>query len=338
MLCDPPTKENNVLVTRITGIVLTVLTLAAAASLTPQPAAFAQSLPTPKPEIGTKIGSFTSPLNNETSGIAVSRRNKKWAEDIFWVHNDSGDGPFLYAISRDGDREGIFKVPNAKSVDWEDIAWGPGPDGKGDCLYIGDIGDNDGRRNDCVVYRIREPRLTEELSLSSKEDPLPVEGTVIAREFVYPDGPHDAETLLVHPKTGAVYIVTKSSDGSSGVYKFPPEQAGDIQSKVTLTKIATLTVPEEFTLLPKRITGGCISPDGRKVVFCTYFSGYEMTLPVTGKDTKDTKNFDAIWKTPLLPFNLPPIRQIEAITYSRDGKYVIVTGEGINAPIYTVKR
>ncbi len=262
----------------------------------------------------------------------MSRRNRKWDESIFWVHNDSGDKAFLYAITPDGDREAVVKIPGAKSVDWEDMAWGPGPDGKGDFLYIGDIGDNDSKRDDCVVYRIREPKLPDGLNLSSKDDPIKAEGSVVARRFVYPDGPHNAETLLVHPKTGAVYIVTKSSSGMSGVYKFPPEGPDASGKVVTLQKVGTLTVPEEFSLTPKRITGGSISPDGRRIAFCTYFSGYEMTLPPASKD------FNAIWMTPLRPFNLPPMRQTEAITYTRDGRSVIVMSEGVNAPIYSVKR
>ncbi|MES2461326.1 MAG: hypothetical protein V4671_12150 [Armatimonadota bacterium] len=309
-----------------------ILLLAVSGLIAPQRSTASQSPSTPKSRIGTLLGNFSSPMNNETSGIAVSRRNRKWDQDIFWVHNDSGDKAFLYAVTSDGDREAVIKIPGATSVDWEDIAWGPGPDGKGDCLYIGDIGDNDGRRDDCVVYRIREPKLRESLSLSSREDPLPLEGPVVARRFAYPDGPHDAETLLVHPKTGIVYIVTKSRSGTSGVYKFPPETADNSRKVVTLEKVAALTVPDEFTLIPRRITGGSISPDGRRIAFCTYFSGYELKLPANARD------FDAIWKAPLLPFNLPPLRQTEAITYTRDGKSVIVTSEGVNAPIYAVKR
>lgn len=315
----------------VTGLAALLLTFAPVAAPRLSVASEAPTGTMQKSQIGTLLGNLTSPMNDETSGIAVSRRNRKWDEDIFWIHNDSGDGPFLYAITPDGDREAVVKIPGAKSVDWEDMAWGPGPDGKGNFLYIGDIGDNS-KRDDCVVYRVREPKLGEGLNLSSKEEPILLEGPVIARRFVYPDGPHNAETLLVHPKTGAVYIVTKVNSGISGVYKFPAELPDNVQKVVTLQKVGTLTVPEEFSLTPKRITGGSISPDGKRVAFCTYFSGYELTLPPTSKD------FDALWKTPLRPFNLPPMRQTEAITYTRDGKSVIVTSEGVNAPIYSVKR
>ena len=70
----------------------------------------------------------------ESSGIVKSRRYP----GIFWVHNDSGNPPLLFAIKGDGQivRQFRLGVPN---LDWEDIAI----DDHGH-LYIGDIGNNTG--------------------------------------------------------------------------------------------------------------------------------------------------------------------------------------------------
>src|SRR5205085_4228948 len=54
----------------------------------------------------------------ESSGIVASRRNP----DIFWTHNDSGDGPLLYAFDRKGRSRGRWRVTDAQAIDWEDIA------------------------------------------------------------------------------------------------------------------------------------------------------------------------------------------------------------------------
>ena len=83
----------------------------------------------------------------EASGIVKSRRHP----GIFWVHNDSGNPPALFAIRRDGTvvREFRLEVPN---VDWEDIAI----DDEGH-LYLGDIGNNGGLLALRAVYRIDEP-------------------------------------------------------------------------------------------------------------------------------------------------------------------------------------
>ena len=83
----------------------------------------------------------------EASGIVKSRRYP----EIFWVHNDSGNPPLLFAIRRDGRivRQFRLEVPN---IDWEDIAI----DDQGH-LYLGDIGNNGGVLPVRVIYRIDEP-------------------------------------------------------------------------------------------------------------------------------------------------------------------------------------
>src|SRR5437762_2268766 len=62
----------------------------------------------------------------ESSGVVASRVTP----DVYWTHNDSGDGPFVYAfrLSR-ADRErqiahllGTVELIGATNVDWEDIA------------------------------------------------------------------------------------------------------------------------------------------------------------------------------------------------------------------------
>src|SRR5207248_3297632 len=76
----------------------------------------------------------------ESSGLAASRTTP----GVLWTHNDSGDGPYLFAIDRKGNTLARYRVPKADNVDWEDIAIATGADGK-PILYIGDIGDNHSR-------------------------------------------------------------------------------------------------------------------------------------------------------------------------------------------------
>ena len=60
---------------------------------------------------------------SESSGLAASRLTR----GAYWTHNDSGDGPFLYAFDTRGDSLGVFRVAGAQARDWEDMAAGPGP-------------------------------------------------------------------------------------------------------------------------------------------------------------------------------------------------------------------
>src|SRR5262245_58975300 len=92
-------------------------------------------------------GALDARVIPEASGIVKSRR----FPGIFWVHNDSGNPPGLFAIRSDGAiiRQFRLAVPN---IDWEDIAI----DDQGH-LYLGDIGNNGGLLPVRVIYRIDEP-------------------------------------------------------------------------------------------------------------------------------------------------------------------------------------
>ena len=100
-----------------------------------------------------KDGTLLNKSIDESSGLVASRVNP----GIYWTHNDSGDGPFIYAFDQTGRSRGIVRVAGANNRDWEDISVGPGPQTGTSYLYIGDIGDNDFIRREVVLYRIPEP-------------------------------------------------------------------------------------------------------------------------------------------------------------------------------------
>src|ERR1044071_2795033 len=114
----------------------------------PAPASISGAYGTPK-----KIANLKDAAVRESSGLVASRTTP----GIYWTHNDSGDGPFLYAFDERGQSRGVWKVTGAKAKDWEGIAAGPGPDPSRKYLYIGDIGDNGERRAEILIYRVAEP-------------------------------------------------------------------------------------------------------------------------------------------------------------------------------------
>ncbi|HWK27331.1 MAG TPA: hypothetical protein VNS09_12260 [Solirubrobacter sp.] len=131
------------------------------------------------------LGTVTAPGATELSGLA------RTPDGTFWTHNDSGDVPRLFQLDGRGRLLAEVHVSGAQAVDWEDIA----ADGR--TLYVGDIGDNEAKRPNVVVYRIDGTAAT----------PIPL---------TYADGPHDAETLLVD--RGRIVVVTKDFSGTAGVY------------------------------------------------------------------------------------------------------------------------
>jgi hypothetical protein len=263
----------------------------------------------------------------ESSGIAASRRNA----GILWTHNDSGDGPFIYAFDRQGKNRGVWRVTSAKAVDWEDMAIGPGPRRGRSYLYLGDIGDNSKKRDQITVYRVAEPQVAPKDTSSTVQKPLETEAADVIR-LKYPDGKYDAETLLIHPFTGDLYVITKVMGAPARVYKLraPAPKSG----VSTLSYVGELRFPNQFLGF---ITGGDISPDGRKVVISDYLGACELILP-----EKRGTAFDEIWKQSPLPVDIggfPGVRrQGEAICYRADGMAILATSEGVPCPLIEVVR
>lgn len=271
-----------------------------------------------KPQI---VGKIESGEITENSGVVASRCN----ENVLWTHNDSGDGANIYAINKQGEKLGTWKVSGAKNNDWEDIA--TIKDEKGECfLYIGDIGNNERLKSEMTIYRVREPKISDADKTSSRKNPQTTEAANLIR-FDYPDARQDAETLLIHPQTGDIYVLSKSLTSASGVYKFPKNY--DLNNVNRLEKIADFSVPA-FPI--GFLTGGDISPDGRRVVVCDYFAAYEIVLP------EKATNFDDIWREKPQVVELGERAQGEAIGYSSDGKSVFATSEKKNSPIIEVRK
>lgn len=264
-----------------------------------------------KPQITGKIRSREI---NESSGLAVSGCQ----QDVLWTHNDSGNAPLLFAINSAGADRGTWTVAGAKGGDWEDIAERAAD---GSCyLYIGDIGNNSRVRGEFTIYRIREPLAGEKKNSAET-------GALESLKFTYPDFRHDAETLMVHPQTGDIYVVTKRISGAAGVYKIKPDfTGGTVQKAEKIADISVPAIPNGF------ITGGDISPDGKRVVLCDYFAAYELTLP------EKAAGFDDIWGEKPVMIELGEREQGEAISYSADGKSIFATSEKKNSPIIEVKR
>lgn len=255
----------------------------------------------------------------ESSGLAASE-----CQDILWTHNDAGNGAFIFAMDLQGRHLGVWQVEGAHSTDWESIAGYR--DNSGKCfLLIGDIGDNDAVRSDLQIYRVSEPEMAPNGRMSRTSNPLRA-GPLETLRFTYADGPHNAETLLVHPKTGDIYIVTKEKSGPAAVHKVRPDFGS--ASIVKSEKVADISVPAKPEGL---LTGGSISPDGRRVMLCDKQGGYELVLPDAAGGP------ESIWKAKPEPVNIGDRKQGEGVSYSRDGSSLFAASEKKNALIYLIK-
>ena len=266
------------------------------------------------------VGKIKSNEITESSGLAASRCQS----DVLWTHNDSGDGAFIFAINTKGETLGTWKVEGARNADWEDIA--AYKDKTGKCfIYIGETGNNKLKRPEHLVYRVAEPIVRPDDVKSNRSEPLAT-AAVESTRFTYPDFDQDAETLLVHPHTGAIYIVTKRVSGPAGVYRVKPDfGSAETQPAESVGELSVPAIPNGF------LTGGDISPDGRHLIVCDYTRAYEYHLP------ESAAGFDAIWKEAAMPIELGPRKIGESICYGADGSSLFATSEGENSPVIEVK-
>jgi hypothetical protein len=141
-----------------------------------------------------RIGELQVQLK-EASGMAVSRQ---FPGRVYHI-NDSGDTGKFYITNLSGKDTQSVTVTDFAPRDTEALSLGPCPGNPAtarSCLYLGDIGDNDRNRKFIEIVVVDE---VEKFSQSVK-----------ARSRIqlrYPDGPHDAESMAVHPD-GTIFLLT----------------------------------------------------------------------------------------------------------------------------------
>ncbi|MFF3443140.1 hypothetical protein [Streptosporangium sp. NPDC002721] len=229
----------------------------------------------------------------ESSGLAVSPTGK----DVYYTHNDSSAGPVFFAVGPDGRTRATFTLRGAASRDWEGMAASTDPRTGRGVLWFADIGDNlEGAWPDISVYRVAEPS-----ALSDAVVPA------VRYRFRYEDGGHNAEGIMVHPRTGRLSIVTKQFAGA--VYQAPKRLRTD-----------RVNVLRKVGSAPIMATDAAYAPDGSSFVIRTYFSATVYRAP--GEQ--------------IARVTMPELQQAESITYTRDGRYLLTGSEGSRSPVYRV--
>jgi hypothetical protein len=242
---------------------------------------------------------------DESSGVASA----SWADDVVWTHNDSGDDARFFAVSTtDCSTLATYTVRGAEARDWEDMTRA------GTTLYFGDIGDNAERRPEVTVYEVAEP---------GPDAPAGAVRPAATRVLRYPDGSHNAESLLIDPTTDRIVIVTKTDAGLGTVYRAPESGQG------TMERVADLDPgPAAVGLAGKAaiLATGADAIPGRLIVR-TYVGAFEWDVP------EGTDLGGALAQAPArVPLALTV--QGEAIAYTRDGTGLWTTSEGDSGPLH----
>ncbi|MFJ3232327.1 WD40 repeat domain-containing protein [Streptomyces sp. NPDC086787] len=231
------------------------------------------------------------PRITESSGLAASHLHP----GIYWTHNDSNDGPYIYAVDS-GTGKTVARVTLRGVGAPRDVeAISIGPDNQ---IYVGDIGDNyDGKWPYVWIYRLPEPK---ELK----------DQTVKATQYVvkYADGPRNAESMVVHPKTGRVYIIDKDEDGGH-LYEGPAKLS--TSGSNTFKPVAPVDL---------WATDAAFSPNGTQLAVRGYFGGIRYDWNGGRIERKER-------------LEVPLQGQGESITYSADGSKLMYGSEGTDSTV-----
>ncbi|MEV7071387.1 WD40 repeat domain-containing protein [Streptomyces sp. NPDC091972] len=239
---------------------------------------------------GDRGFTISDPRITESSGLAASRQHP----GIYWTHNDQDTGAYLYAVDSATGKTVARITMTGVGTPRDVEAVSVGPDNQ---IWVGDIGDNDGVTWPYVwIYKLPEPKDLKDQSVK-------------ATQYVvkYTDGSRDAESMVVHPKTGRVYIIDKQEDGGhlyagpatlspSGTNVFKPVKAVDLWA-----------------------TDAAFSPDGRQLAVRGYFGG--IWYDWNGGDLKRGGRLSV------------PLGQGESVSYSPDGTKLLLGMEGADSEV-----
>jgi hypothetical protein len=175
----------------------------------------------------------------ESSGLAL-------VDGHLITHNDKHNSNKLYAINpTTGSITGSITVKGTANNDWEDLAQSE------DHLFIGDMGNNDGDRQNLQIYKIKISKLQFKGHTEVEADEV-ISFHYPAQKSFTPNKDHnfDCEALLYH--NGFLYLFSKNrADSNTSLYRIPA-QAGKHDAEL----IDTFNTGG-------RITGAAINSEGQ---------------------------------------------------------------------------
>jgi len=213
----------------------------------------------PPPGVRTHC-TVDDPRLAELSGLVVDGTPDN---PTVWAMADGGRRTAAYAIDPATCAVTDSRAATTDPLDPEDLARGPAG-----ALWVADIGDNTSTRSTVAVIT------------------LPATGASKLYRLSYPDGPHDAEAMLVGAD-GVPVIVTKDAVGPAGVYRTPGPLTGT--GPTAMQRVADLSLPASDTpggplggIGSRLVTGGSVSPDGRTVALRSYTDAWLYPVAAPG--------------------------------------------------------
>ncbi|MFR9729234.1 hypothetical protein ACL03H_08400 [Saccharopolyspora sp. MS10] len=270
--------------------------------------------------LGVTAGLAATAGTAETQALPAPERPCRISDpDLDELSGLASDGRYWYAVDDGGSSIRVALLDRADCsvrdewtsevdpYDVEDLALA-----RDGAVWLADTGDNRRKRSTVALHR------------------LTGDGGSELYRLTYPDGPHDAEALLLD-RDGTPYVITKEPFGVAFVYRpAGPLAAG---GTVPLEGVGTLALPTTDSpdgpvrsIGTRLVTGGSVSRDGTLIAVRTYTEAYLFHAP--------DGDVAAALRRPPVPIRLPPEPQGEAIAWEPDGS-LVTTSEGLQ-PVHVL--
>lgn len=191
---------------------------------------------------------------DELSGLASDG-------DSWYAVNDGGTSLKVYVLDPQDCSVTATRTAAVDPYDVEDLSLAPNG-----ALWLADTGDNN-RHRESVAFHVLE-----------------TDSSARLYRVRYPDGPHDAEALVMDGN-GVPHIVTKEPFGTAGVYR--PAASLTSDRTVPLERVASVGLsvtdtpggPLSSHLDSIQVTGAAMNRNGRIVAIRTYTDAYLYPAP-----------------------------------------------------------
>lgn len=237
----------------------------------------------------------------ETSGLI-------FYDNAFWTINDSGNAPILYKLDTvTGNIIQRITVLNSTNVDWETLAQDE------DYIYIGDVGNNSGNRDDLGIYILTKANIPSSGDASVNSSHI---------SLTYSDYPNvhvkrnennfDCEALITIGDS--LYLFSKDwGDNQTRLYRLP-KTPGDYVAQLLYTYDANgLVTGADYNATAKEVTLIGYDKDTAIPFFWLLFNYHDLVLFSGNKRRIDLVSIVS--------------NQSEGITYT-EGKNGILSSEG----------
>ncbi|WP_442588080.1 hypothetical protein ACSBL2_18715 [Pedobacter sp. AW31-3R] len=175
----------------------------------------------------------------ESSGLAFSVNHP----GLLYTHEDSKCTNKISIINTLGKNTGSIWLEGLENRDWEDISVARSAVDSTSYIYVANIGDNGRKYEEVQIFRFPEPMFPgKDIKVVPQQ-----------MKIVYPNGPVNAETILVDHNSSDIWIVSKETSGAT-LYKLN-------------WSTSDVVVAQPMLRMPfEKITGGDISRDGARII------------------------------------------------------------------------